>query len=69
MCFIFTEVKYPKIDTLRKLATRYMVDNRVTNEFVKLKIRQVQFFTNSSNLNAVNNTRYTVTSCCSNLIY
>ena len=39
------------------------IDNRATNHFVKVKIRQVQFFTNYSNLNAVNtldNTCYMV---------
>ena len=35
------------------------IDNRVTNHFIKLKIQQVQFFTNLSNLNAANNMHYT----------
>ena len=37
------------------------IDNRY-HFFIKLKIHQVQFFINSSNLNAVNNTRCTVLS-------
>ena len=37
------------------------IDNRVINQFVKFKIRQVQLSTNLSNLKSVNNTHHTVT--------
>ena len=33
---------------------------RVSNHFVKLKVCQLQLFTSMSNLNAINNTHYTV---------
>ena len=36
----------------------FSIDNRITDHFIKLKIRQVQFSPNSSNFNTINNTRY-----------
>ena len=36
------------------------VDNRVTKHFIKLKVHQLQFFINLSNINAINNTHYMV---------
>ena len=35
-------------------------DNRITNNVIKFEVRQLQLFTNSSNLNAANKTPYTV---------
>ena len=36
------------------------MDNRLTDNIVKLKIHQLHFFTNLSNLNTINNTHYAV---------